>query len=158
MLLSYSRPFGQRKAHAEVGARAEEIGAFFITPCPAKVTAIKQPIGFQNSWVDGAIPVTTVYARMLKVLPYAEDTPGLQQASALGVQWGRATGEEKAVSVPRRLAVDGIHSVIEVLEEIEMGKFHDIDFIERQASPGGGCVGGPLTVQNAFRAGPIWKS
>lgn len=140
----------KEKLMRKLGLEREEIGAFFITPCPAKVTAIKQPIGFQNSWVDGAIPVTTVYARMLKVLPYAEDTPGLQQASALGVQWGRATGEEKAVSVSRRLAVDGIHSVIEVLEEIEMGKFHDIDFIECQACRGG-CVGGPLTVQNAFR-------
>ncbi|NLY52585.1 MAG: 4Fe-4S binding protein [Firmicutes bacterium] len=134
----------------KLGLRREEIGAFFITPCPAKVTAIKQPIGFQESWVDGAIPITTVYARMLKVLPYAEETPGLQEASSVGVHWGRATGEERAVRVPRRLAVDGIHSVIEVLEEIEVGKFHDIDFIECQACRGG-CVGGPLTVQNPFR-------
>ena len=41
--------------------------------------------------------------------------------------------------------------MIEVLEEIEVGKFNDIDFIECQA-----CrkrrVGGPLTVQNAFQA------
>ena len=134
----------------KLGLRREEIGTFFITPCPAKVTAIKQPIGFEESWVDGAIPITTVYARMLKVLPCVEDTPGLQQASALGVQWGRATGEEKAIKAPRHVAVDGIHSVIEALEEIEVGKFHDIDFIECQACRGG-CVGGPLTVQNAFR-------
>ena len=135
----------------KLGLRREEIGAFFITPCPAKVTSVKQPIGFEDSWVDGAIPITSVYARMLNVLPYLNETECLQQASSVGVRWGRATGEENAVGVPRHLAVDGIQSVIEVLEEIEVGKFNDIDFIECQACRGG-CVGGPLTVQNAFQA------
>jgi iron only hydrogenase large subunit-like protein len=133
------------------GLRREDIGAFFITPCPAKVTAIKQPIGLQTSWVDGAIPIADVYARVLRTLPYLENTPELQQASAAGVHWGRAAGEQDAIKARRHVAVDGIHSVSDVLEEIEIGKFHDIDFIECQACRGG-CVGGPLTVQNAFLA------
>lgn len=133
------------------GLKREDIGAFFITPCPAKVTAIKQPTGLENSWVDGAIPIADVYAKVLRNLPYLEDTPGLQQASAAGVHWGRAAGEEEAIKADRYVAIDGIHAVIDVLEEIEIGKFHDIDFIECQACRGG-CVGGPLTVQNAFLA------
>ena len=48
--------------------------------------------------------------------------------------------------------MDGIHNVISVLEEIELGRLGDIDFIEAQACPGG-CVGGILNVNNRFVAG-----
>ncbi|NMB46007.1 MAG: 4Fe-4S binding protein [Firmicutes bacterium] len=143
--------FAKQSIMRKYGLRREDIGAFFITPCPAKVTAIKQPIGLLDSWVDGAIPIAEVYARVLRTLPYLEDTPELRQASAAGIHWGRAAGEEEAIMAPRHVSVDGIHAVIDVLEEIEIGKFHDIDFIECQACRGG-CVGGPLTVQNAFLA------
>ncbi len=47
------------------------------------------------------------------------------------------------------LAVDGIHNVINVLEEIERGGLGDIDYIEAQAC-NGGCIGGPLAPQNPF--------
>ena len=143
--------FAKESIMRKYGLKREEIGAFFITPCPAKVTALKQPIGLTTSWVDGAIPISDVYARVLRVLPHLEDTPELQQASAAGILWGRASGEEDAIGASKHVAVDGIHAVIDVLSEIEIGKFHDIDFIECQACRGG-CVGGPLTVQNAFLA------
>lgn len=133
------------------GLRKEDIGAFFITPCPAKVTAIKQPIGSKESWVDGAIPIADVYARVIRVLPQVKEPGPLARASAKGIHWGRTTGEEDAVDVPVRVAVDGIHSVIDVLSDVEIGKFHNVDFIECQACRGG-CVGGPLTVQNPFLA------
>ena len=49
------------------------------------------------------------------------------------------------------LAADGIENVIKVLEEIEDEKLSDLDFIELNACPGG-CVGGPLTVENPYVA------
>lgn len=143
--------FAKESIMRKYGLKREDIGAFFITPCPAKVTALRQPIGLGTSWVDGAIPLSDVYARVLRVLPHLEDTPELQQASATGILWGRASGEEDAIRAPKQVAVDGIHAVIDVLSEIEIGKFHDVDFIECQACRGG-CVGGALTVQNAFLA------
>ena len=139
----------------KLGLRREEIGGFsLLRLAQLRLPPSSSPSASKESWVDGAIPITTVYARMLKVLPYAEETPGLQEASSVGVHWGRATGEETAVRVPRRLAVDGIHSVIEVLEEIEVGKFHDIDFIECQACRGGVCRRA-ADCSNPFRAGSI---
>jgi len=51
--------------------------------------------------------------------------------------------------IENSLIVDGIHNVISVLEEIELGRLGDIDFIEAQACPGG-CVGGILNVNNRF--------
>lgn len=39
--------------------------------------------------------------------------------------------------------------MIQILEEVERGKFSDMDYIEAQACLGG-CVGGVLTVENSF--------
>ena len=47
---------------------------------------------------------------MLNVLPYINETEGLQQASLKSA--GGGNGEENAVGVPRH-PVDGIQSVIE---------------------------------------------
>ena len=42
-------------------AKPEEVGCFFITPCAAKVTAIRNPIGHETSAVDGAISMLEIY-------------------------------------------------------------------------------------------------
>ena len=47
--------------------------------------------------------------------------------------------------------MDGINNVIKVLEEVELGKLDDVEFIECSACAGG-CVGGPLLIQNPFIA------
>ena len=54
-----------------------------------------------------------------------------------------------AVGEPKQIAVDGIHNVLQILEDVERGKLSDIDYIEAQACVGG-CVGGVLTVENPF--------
>ena len=41
----------------ELGLPMSEIGVFFITPCPAKATAVKQPIGTTESSVNGVIAI-----------------------------------------------------------------------------------------------------
>ena len=68
------------------------------------------------------------------------------------IGWGSSGGEQAASSIENSLVVDGIHNVISVLEEIELGRLGDIDFIEAQACPGS-CVGGILNVNNRFVAG-----
>ena len=45
-----------------------------------------------------------------------------------------------------------IQNIVALLEEIEMGKLHDIEFIEAMACPQG-CVGGALTIENPRRPG-----
>ena len=126
----------------------EEIGIFFITPCPAKVTAIKQPFG-EHSLVNGAISMSAIYGEMLGRLesPAFKLPTGI--SPALGVGWGKAGGENAAIGHHSLLAVDGIHNVINVLEEIERGGLGDIDYVEAQSCTGG-CIGGPLVPQNPF--------
>jgi len=137
---------------ATVGKRdlwGKSIGVFFITPCPAKMTAVRQPVETGYSSVDGAISMAMVYGEVLKVLEKTQEDPSRIRSSAIGIGWGRAGGEAIAVGRGSVLAVDGIHNVISVLEQVESGEFSDIDFIEAQACSGG-CIGGCLTVQNPF--------
>jgi len=141
----------KEKVARDHGLSREEIGAFFITPCPAKVTAVKQPIGRASSFVDGVISMQAVYSRLINLLNPSGPLSDWHGASAYGIGWGRAGGENVAIGMGELLAVDGIHSVISVLEEVEKGKLSDVDYLECQACPGG-CIGGPLTVENPFIA------
>ncbi len=131
--------------------KEEEIGCIFITPCPAKITDINNPIGSTHSAVDGAVAMKDIYQMLLKVL----DEPGHKSdatSGALGVGWASSGGESDGLAtVTNYLACDGIENVIRVLNDIEDNKLYNIDFIELNACPGG-CVGGVLAVENPFIA------
>ena len=97
----------------------EKIGCFFLTPCPAKVTAIRNPIGHEKSAVDGAISVMEIYGPLSAAIRKASGEEKLQTSSDYGVGWARSGGECDAVSPTDSMAVDGIANCIKVLEEIE---------------------------------------
>jgi len=127
------------------------IGAFFITPCPAKVTAVKQPAGEDLSWVDGVFNMSAVYGEMRQYVNRENADSLLHRATGAGIGWGSSGGENVAIGVGSLLSVDGIHSVVEVLEELEKGGLGEIDCLEAQACVGG-CIGGPLVVQNPYKS------
>lgn len=129
-----------------------DIGTFFITPCPAKMTSINNPYGVEKSYVDGAISMIDIYGLLAGQLKKPSDeTLDGKTASMYGVGWANSGGECVASGIDNYLAVDGIDNVIKVLEEIENLKLTDLDFFEGLACPGG-CVGGPLTFANPFVA------
>ena len=135
----------------------EEIGIFFITPCAAKMTAIRSPLGQRKSHVDGAISITEAYGAVMPLLNDLRHSKTPSTATPLGVGWGSAGGEAAATRHENTLAVDGIENVIRVLEEVELGKLSDLDFLETAACVGG-CVGGPLVYDNNFVARNTLKS
>jgi iron only hydrogenase large subunit-like protein len=145
------------EAAKKTGIAYDEIGAIFITPCPAKVTEVKQPIVTKHSAVNGVIGANLIYKDIIKNLykgPANDNgahTNGchMHKATRLGMSWGYLTGESKSIELGTTLAVSGIHNVISLLEEIERGELQDVDFIELQ-SCNAGCVGGPLNIQNSF--------
>jgi hypothetical protein len=145
-------------ARHELGKRIdipdEDIGIWFITPCPGKVSAINEPAGFEKTCITGAIPISEVYPILLEKMvrdpaEVEKLVSKLHLGSGLGIGWARSGGENQSIGGYRQIAVDGIHSVIQILEEVERGKLSDIDYIEAQACLGG-CVGGVLTVENSF--------
>lgn len=141
----------RRKAVDKTGADPSEIGVFFITPCPAKATVIKQPIGMDHSNVTGVIAIRDMVNFVKLNFEKVVENFDIQRASKIGIGWGRREGEIEAVDIPNRLSVDGIHHVSKMLEKIEEGGFRNIHFMEAQACVGG-CVGGVLMVENPFMA------
>lgn len=139
------------EAAKDVGLEPDEIGVWFITPCPAKMTAVNQPLGSEKSNLTGAIGISKLYSALLKSLPKEDSDPRCKRASWIGVGWAVTGGEATAVEAANCLIVDEIHNVNELLEQISMGKLHGIQYVEALACSGG-CIGGPLTVENKFVA------
>jgi hypothetical protein len=160
-LVPFDSPMEVTAAHARAAVSrqhdvpAGKIGVFFISPCPAKRTAVNNPIGRTKSQVDGVIAIADAYPLILanldKMDPRFSDTLESDMAGSTGVRWAYAGGEAIALKMDRFLAVDGIHNVIAILDEVENDRLQDVDFIEANACIGG-CIGGPLTVANRFSA------
>ena len=137
----------------EKGVDPKDVGCFFITPCAAKMTAIRKPLGHEKSAVDGAISFLEVYGLLsgqIKKAVKPEDAPS-PRATSFGIGWARTGGEAGAVQQEESLAVDGIENVIRVLEEIEDNRLPGLRFFEGMACFGG-CIGGPLSFENPFIA------
>lgn len=138
-----------REEHPELSE--EDIGVFFISPCPAKVSYVKNEVG-EKQRIDGVLSVRDVYFALLDVMKEAGDTlPELKSAGMVGIGWASTGGESAAVFNSHYLAADGIENCIRVLEQIDNSDFTDLDFVELNAC-NGGCVGGAMTVANPYIA------
>ncbi len=142
----------KQDAAMRTGIPYDKIGAFFISPCPAKVTEVRQPLNVKKSEVDGVVGASVIYKDITKQLCKVKgDGHGLHRATGRGMVWGYLTGESRSIGPPSALSTGGIQNAVSILEEIERGGLKDVDFVEIQACEGG-CVGGPLNIQNLFVA------
>ena len=133
------------------GIDDEDIGVFFITPCPAKVTEINAPNSTEKSVVSGAIAISQIYPELTSKMDKLKVVEPLSKSGLIGVGWATSGGEAAAMLGDKYLAADGIENVIRVLEELEDEHIHGVDFIELNACSGG-CVGGVLAVENPYVA------
>lgn len=127
----------------------EDIGVCFITPCPAKVSYVQNGFGDYKSKINLVVPISDVYFQLINVMK-RDKTPTINsKTGVIGISWASSGGEASGLLTDRVLAADGINNVIEVLDKIENGNIPPIDFVELNACTGG-CVGGVLTIENAF--------
>lgn len=141
----------KEEAHQRTGLAYEDIGAIFISPCPAKVTASKMPLGTKKSEVSAVVAISDIYPKLLKHMKADGKFNISSQAGKIGVGWATSSGESAALLNDNYLAADGIENVIRVLEDLEDEKFENLDFIELNAC-NAGCVGGVMTVENPYIA------
>jgi Fe-S-cluster-containing hydrogenase component 2 len=141
-----------RKELTDLGINPAEIGVFYITPCAAKIAAIKSPVGEDYSMITGVINMDTLYNKVYKYIRNDRSTQPVsisnKPLTKTALQWTLTHGE--AMHVPgRSLAIDEIHNVIEFLEKIESDEIGDIDFLELRACDES-CAGGVLLSANRF--------
>lgn len=143
----------RERAVEKTGLREDEIGIVFISPCPSKVAFIFAPLGLARSNVDRVIAIKDYYPLLLSHMKEAEkDVQQLSHSGRLGKGWAVSGGEALGIKSNEYLAADGIENVIQVLEDIEDEKFEPgLQFVELN-SCSAGCVGGVLTVENAYLA------
>ncbi len=138
------------KEHPEL--KPEEIGIIFISPCPAKVSYIKNSFAGNRNYISATISVRDVYFALLDVMKKREDEPlESTESGMVGIGWASTGGESTAILNERYLAADGIENCIRVLDQIDNSDITTLDFVELNACSGG-CVGGAMTVANPYIA------
>ncbi len=138
-----------QREHPELSP--EEIGVCFISPCPAKVSYVKNGFGDYKSQVDVVVSIKDIYFLLINAMSHTDETDSLSESGMIGIGWATSGGEASALFNDSYLAADGIENVNRVLDQIENGNIPQLEFVELNACTGG-CVGGVMTIQNPFIA------
>lgn len=142
-----------QKLLCDQGADPRQIGIFYVTPCAAKIAAIKSPQGEEDNPFTGVINMNFLFNLVHKSIIQQKNlkkntVPPRQHISSDSVLWSLTMGEAPHMH-GRSLAVDGIHNVIEFLEKLENEEITGVDFLELRACDEG-CAGGILGSGNRF--------
>ena len=142
----------KKDAVRKTGLPKEAIGCIFLTPCPAKVTATRSPVGSAHSEVDGAVAIKDIYPRLLASMKRIQQVDYLASAGRIGLGWAESGGEAAGlVSTDSYLAADGIENVIRVLE-VSRARCCGI-----QTSPISPCWNWAAHAASALRGTAAWK-
>lgn len=140
----------KREKMKELGLKESEIGAIYLTPCPAKMIAIKSPIRKRHSFINGTIPISDLYPTLLQAIPQVEvNKKSNKQLRGIGLGWPIVGGQASSLKREDCLAIAGLNDVIRIFEEIENGKLKDIQYIECH-SCSTACAGGSLNAENPY--------
>ena len=140
----------KREAAARRKLASEQIGVWFISPCPSKETNIRQSVDVQHTELTGSFSLSEIYGLLLKNLGGAHEL-NVRTGSSYGLGWGAYGGEIAAAGITNGLAVHGIDNVYDLLEQVSMNKMPQLDYVECSACKGG-CLGGLLVAENKFVA------
>jgi len=138
-----------KEQHPEL--KDEDICICFISPCPAKVSYIKNGFGEYKSEIDEVLSISDIYFNLLNVMRREKAPQSISQSGMIGISWATSGGESSAIFNDKYLAADGIENVIRVLDQLDNGNISSLEFVELNACPGG-CVGGVMAVENPFVA------
>ena len=140
----------KERLSAKYGPQAEQIKVVHITPCPAKMISIREPVNQSHSYLDTTIGINKIYEVLQKSIQEIDEDIVLHHSSGVGLAWGMSGGEIAGLEM-NCLAISGLQETIRYLEKIEMGLLQDIDYLELRTCPEG-CIGGPFTVADKYLA------
>ena len=139
------------------GIPREEIGLFYITPCAAKIAAVKAPVGEEKSLIDGVINMNLLYNRVYKKIKelgknHQYKPQNRQRLSADAILSTLTNGERRICTAKRSYAIDGIENVMDFLDKLENDEVEGVEFLELRACDQS-CAGALLSCDNRFLCG-----
>lgn len=139
------------------GVPREEIGLFYVTPCAAKVAAVKAPVGEEKSIIDGVINMNALFNRVYKRMKdngknHQYKPLTRQRLSADAILSTLTNGERRICTAKRSYAIDGIENVMDFLDKMENDEVEGVEFLELRACDQS-CAGALLSVDNRFLCG-----
>ncbi len=134
------------------GARRESIGVFYVTPCAAKIAAVKSPVSGKETCISGVINMDFLYNKVQLMLRDSDkDAQPINHAlTSRDVLWPLSGGEASQFK-GSQFAVDGLRNVLNFLEKLEDEAVDAPGLVEMRICDQG-CVGGVLAVNNRFVA------
>ena len=146
-----------RKVLTRQGVDPSEIGLFYVTPCAAKIAAIKNPEGETKSIIDGVLNMDSLFNRVFRLIKeqgrdYQYPPLKTQRLSSDAILSTLTNGERRLCSSWRSYAIDGIKNVQNFLDRLENGSVEGIDFLELRSCDQS-CAGAILACDNRFLCG-----
>ena len=129
----------------------EDIVTVFISPCPAKVSYVKNNLTGEKSSIDYVLSMSDMYFELLGVMKNRTTPVPYSKTGMVGIGWALSGGESSSLMNDHYLAADGIENVMKVLEDLDTEQHPNLDFVELNACSGG-CVGGVLAMENPYIA------
>ena len=133
------------------GIPADDIGIFFISPCPAKVYSLHREEVSNEKYISGVLAQSDIYFRLVDKMNKIRNPRRLSRCGYSGLEWGNSGGESNSLGLGNYIHCSGNRNVLGLLKEMSDGKLDGTDFVELNICPGG-CVGGVLNVENPFIA------
>jgi len=148
----------KKRISVEKGIPESDIGAIYISPCPAKIVSVIQPAEGVKSYLDVGISIHDIYNTLLTAITKAKRSKGGDSPSPVEpikskfwLNLSITGGLCLKLKEYRYISIAQLPNIIRLFEDIQKGKIKNVDFLECNACTGG-CIGGPLTVDDAFVA------
>ena len=138
---------------AETGLRPDQIGAVYVTPCPAKMVSIVDHPGMDRSHIVSAVGISDLFPLLSPIIRDVRRS-GVKVAeteTAAGLSWAFSIGLPSSLPAENTMSVWGLPNVLRILDDIDKGKLSRYGFVECHACPEG-CVSGAVTVENPYVA------
>jgi hypothetical protein len=128
-----------------------------FSPCPAKITMVRDPVGGQPSTIQHVVSVKkvvhTLMAAGVKVTPY---DPMADVDRKRFATWALRGGESRHIQKFAKkdltvVAASGLRNTMDLLEQLELGRLRGVDFVECRTCDTG-CFGGIAVPESRFLA------
>ena len=101
-----------KKQALEKGIPADDIGIFFISPCPAKVYSLHKEEVANEKYISGVLSQSDVYFRLVDKMNKIKNPRKLGKCGYSGLGWGSSGGESNSLGLGNYIHCSGVRNVL----------------------------------------------